>query len=159
VIRTLEGNRPLARVRLWVGGASPDGRPLPSSSTVAEWAGRTGHPTSYALLGAAPGSEGIRFLVPGGDVFVESLAGHGDEVTFGLPDVYKREVEDVLLQQAPFLGWDVLVAAHGRFGSSQMAFRRLATFLLKLNELDLSKVPDDDVWSAWNAAGAAWRES
>ena len=159
MIRTIDRNRPIARIRLWTGGASPDLRPLPSSSTVAEWAGRTGHPTSYALLGAAPGNEGIRFSVPAGKFFVEALAGHGDEVTFGLPDAYKREVEDVLLQQPPSPGWDVLVAAHGRFGSSQMAFRQLATFLLKLYELDLSKVPDDDVWSAWNAAGAAGRES
>jgi len=158
MIRSLSRDRPIARIRLWMAGASPDGPPLPLASTVAEWAGRTGHPTSYGLLGVAPAScSGVRFLLPEGRVFVGALAGRNDEVIFGLPEPYRKEVESVLLGD-PTRGWDVVVAAHGRVGSSQMAFRRLATFVLNLHELDFSNASDEDLWAAWDTAGAIWRD-
>jgi hypothetical protein len=107
----------------------------------------------------APGSRGVSFSLPEGGAFTEALAGQGDEVVFGLPDPYHEEVERILLADPSSRAWDVVVAAHGRFGSSQMAFRRMTTFLLKLDELDLSNAADEDVWAAWNDAGAVWRDT
>jgi hypothetical protein len=73
-----------------------------------------------------------------------SLAGDADEIRFGLPDAYRRAVLTGL--RFPI---ELVVAAHGRTGSSAYVFRRVAALL---SELLAKGVPetDDDLWSLWD---------
>jgi hypothetical protein len=145
----------MAKIRIWIGGESPDGRTFPDSTVVVEWTGQTGHPTSYALLGMAPTTSGNPVSIHTEKMlFADSLAGRADEVVFG--DTGERElavIEEVLNQYGPS-GWVVPIAASGKFGSSPMAFRWVATFLMGLREV-LEKDPaptDESIWSVWDSA-------
>jgi hypothetical protein len=92
--------------------------------------------------------------------FPESLAGASDEVTFDdLNDRWRAVIREVLEQTAR--GWDVVVAAAGKYGSSEMAFRFVAAFigafipsLEEGNELD-----EAEVWAAWDVARASQRRT
>lgn len=145
------------QLRVTTGGDSPDGRKLSQNAVVVEWAGRVGHPTSYALLGLVPRSSGVTFSMSTDRApFPESLAGASDEVTFDdLNDRWRAVIREVLEQTAR--GWDVVVAAAGKYGSSEMAFRFVAAFigafipsLEEGNELD-----EAEVWAAWDVARAS----
>ena len=156
MVRTLQRSAPIGGLRIWTGGDSPNGRDLAAQAVVAEWAGRTGHPTSYAALGGAPTAGGTTVSVETvGPVFLDALAGRTDTVRFGLPDEYRREVEAVLATRECHL--DILVAAHGVVGSSPVAFRRMATFLAILIGEEISHASEELVWDAWDHAGEAWR--
>jgi hypothetical protein len=74
---------------------------------------------------------------------------------FSLPELWRGPVEDVLATYERSI--EVTVAAHGLIGSSPIAFRRMATFLVLLLGLDLSSRSDDAVWDAWGQAGGAYR--
>ena len=152
VARRLQG--PLTTtIRMWVDGESPDGRHLEAGAIVAEWAGRTGHPTSYGLLGIAPASTASRLPSRCRDRLAESLAEEDDAVRFGLPDEYRPATAEALRVQRG--GWEVLVAAHGEIGSSPMAFRRIAEFLLRLSPSGpRGGQPIPPFLSAWEEATA-----
>ena len=156
MMRMLDRGAPMARMRLWAGGEFPYGQTLASEAVVAEWAGRTGHPTSYGLLGLS--RRGVRYPVSApdhGDQFMDALAGCNDTVRFGLPDLYRDAVESVL-QLAGLLDLVVVVAAHGEVGSSQFAFRRLASFVAHVMPTDLGVSSDEEVWAVWDAAAEEW---
>ena len=128
VIRLVHGPGPGSfRLRLWTTPDNPG--PLGPGGLGVEWAGRTGHPTSYALLGGhlAPGGSG-RVDIQGTGRYTESLAGQSDRVEFGLLDEYTEYLSLGLGD-----GVVVTVGAHGYVGSSPMAFlcagRRLAACL------------------------------
>jgi hypothetical protein len=149
----------MTRLRLWTLGDSPDRERLPADVVVAEWTGRLGHPTSYALLGVAPQPTGVTFTASSeGRQFEDSAAERFDVVAFGLPESYRAAVEDELGKDVSS-GWNVVLGAHGQFGSSPMAFRRIASFLSGVAGLDCSKVSDAEIWKAWDGAGAAQRRS
>ena len=153
-VRELERESPLSRLRIWRDGESPDGQTLPTEAVVVEWAGRTGHPTSYALLGIATRNSGIELSIPvGSTTYQDSLAGTTDEVTFGTPTEEQIvTIQDVLLRDDSN-GWNVKVAALGRFGTSQMAFRWVAGFIrvLFIQEVPMDST-DESLWGIWDEA-------
>jgi len=123
---------------------------LPESALVLEWAGRIGHPTSYALL-AAPAPVGLIIEIPTEKrVFAESLAGRGDEVLLG--DLGHEEllaVEGVLETGG---GWHLMVVASGQVGSSPNAFQRVATFLNYFNREvgPVEELSETTIWNLWD---------
>jgi hypothetical protein len=144
----------MARLRLWVNGQGPDGRDLAPSEVVVEWAGRTGHPTSYALLGGLRRADQSTVSTPAeGAVFANALAGRNDTVIFGLPGPY-RDTVALVLGDSPDRIVVVTTAAHGLVGSSQMAFRRVAGFLATLLDLDAVAASDVELWDAWDRSVA-----
>ena len=146
--RTLRCPRPLNALRLWSGEDWPVASPHPDQAIAVEWAGRTGHPTSYALLGAARAGVGVQFY-GGTEPFTDALPGKTDLVAFGLPDEYRAAVEEEL----PGDTYDLLVAAHGTYGSSPMAFRWAARLLRQaLREPTLLLADDEALWRTWAAA-------
>lgn len=114
VIRVVQG--PADRLRLWTPPDNPG--PLGPEGLGVEWAGRAGHPTSYALLGGhlAPDGRG-RVEVQNRGRYKHSLVGRSDRVEFGLLDEYTE-----YLLRGLSGGVVVTVAARGYVGSSAMAF-------------------------------------
>jgi hypothetical protein len=116
------------RWRIW-----GPGELLPGETTahpgriVAEWCGRGGHPTSYALLGGhispAPAIHADRV-----GYFANALPGSNDRVRWGLEfPHYTQAIQDQLATlQTPV---EITVAASGEAGSSPVAFSRLTRFL------------------------------
>jgi len=152
-VRLIERERPLGKLRIWTGGASPDGRRLPPEAVVGEWAGQSGHPSSYALLGVTPAAAGVTFVVPMGAArFRDSLAGSADDVVFGEPGERERQFIEEVLKRDASRGWGVLVAASGRAGSSPMAFRWLAKFLQGVVQLEVDDASAQSLWSRWDEA-------
>src|SRR5688500_12077622 len=82
--RAVRRPRPLTALRLWSEDDWPVAGVHPRRAVAVEWAGQTGHPTSYALLGAVHAQGGDVRPYPGGEAFGGSLAGKTDHVTFGL---------------------------------------------------------------------------
>jgi hypothetical protein len=83
-----------------------------------------------------------------GETFNEALVGPADDVLFGLPAEYRGAVDDVLgsyRHLAPSL------AAHGRAGSSVVAFRAMSIFLRDFTDV-LWSSKDDAIWQAWRIA-------
>jgi hypothetical protein len=149
----VERPTPRARLRIWTNDVGSDGRDLLASEVVVEWAGQSGHPTSYALLGGLRRGDGGTLSAPSaGPPYRSSLAGRADHVTFGLPVSYRDEVATMI--QRSLRPVEVTLAAHGVAGSSRMAFRRVTVFLLNLIELDLVSTSDAELWEAWDGAGA-----
>lgn len=113
-----------------------------------EWAGRTGHPSSYGLLA------GARSTVPGlnvpaeGGRYRQSLARSADEVYWGLPEEYRASVAEVLAEQPTPL--TVTQAAHGLIGSSILVFRCLASMLAQVARGG-TPVDDVDIWHLFDA--------
>ncbi|MCP3976541.1 MAG: hypothetical protein GY720_18795 [bacterium] len=134
-------------LRLWrapswpVGEASLGGR-------AAEWcSGQPGHPTSYALLGVhdGPDTAGHAHV---GEVFNAALIGRADDVLFGLPVEYREAVGDVLAIRRNL---SPSLAAHGRAGSSVVAFRAMTIFVRDLTD-ELWSSNDDALWQTWRLA-------
>ena len=129
------------RLRVWKNADGPAGAAL--GGVAIEWVEQAGHPSSYGLLGGrlsavvhvAPSEEGP---------FELNLAGSGDDIQFGLPDEYRHAVTTGL--HSPI---EIVVAAHGRVGSSDLVFRRLVA---RLSELLARGVPESDV-DLWGALG------
>ena len=128
---------------------------MPQDALVVEWAGRSGHPTSYALLGARPTIAGVTVSLPSTAVaFPESLAGVGDTVFLnGLLDEYFPAFVDVLGEDTE-QGWEVLTAAAGEVGSSINAFRWVARFFTSLHQILESEADpsNESLWTEWDQA-------
>jgi hypothetical protein len=127
------------------------GSKLPEFATV-EWAGRIGHPSSYALLGGRRSDmPGVRVYSSGGS-FRQALAARADDVRWGLPVEYEEAILKLLADTAQPVS--VSRAAHGEVGSSQRTFRAVA---LLLSRILASGLPgdEDEVWKlhdhCWNA--------
>jgi hypothetical protein len=128
------------------------GSQLPSFATV-EWAGRIGHPSSYALLGGTRSDTAGVSVHASGASFKEALAAPTDDVRWGLPSEYEEAIVSLLADQSQ----RVLVsrAAYGVVGSSERAFRAVA---LPLSQILASGLPsaEDAVWKlrdhCWNTA-------
>ena len=150
-VRYLERSTPKVLLRLWIGGRGPDERELADSELVVEWAGRSGHPTSYALIGGVRRGEQSSLAVPaGGPPYAASLVGRADTVTFGLPDSYRSVVIEMIdSAERPI---EVTIAAHGMAGSSAMAFRRLTAFLVNTLDIDVDTAAEDEIWGEWDRA-------
>ena len=122
------------------------GSSLPPFATV-EWAGRVGHPSSYALLGGTRSDQSRVSQFGSGGLFKESLAAPADDVCWGLPPEYEDAILEVLAEQPQ----PVLVgrAAHGAVGSSAKVFRTVALMLSHVLAADL---PGNDaaVWQEWD---------
>jgi hypothetical protein len=147
--RNLERASPSARLRVWTGGRGPGGHDLAVGEVVVEWAGQSGHPSSYALVGCVRrGDQVVLAVATDGPGYPDALAGRADSVAFGLPCEYRAAVGDVLRETGYPV--EVTVAAHGSLGSSRTAFRRVAGFLVALLGLDLAAVPDETIWRAWD---------
>jgi hypothetical protein len=124
--RVVVGEHPSENLRLWTSGDGP-GYLEPDGLGV-EWAGRGGHPSSYALLGGhlvADGQGGFDVHETG--PYVNNLAWPADRVEFAILDAYTTLA-------GPALGGDVVitVAARGYEGSSSMAFMWVAHLLSAL---------------------------
>jgi hypothetical protein len=59
-------------------------------------------------------------------------------VAFGLPAEYRHGVAEVIERSLQPV--EVTLAAHGQAGSSILAFRRVATFLLGVLDLDVGQL-------------------
>jgi hypothetical protein len=149
MVRTLRRSYPRASLRVWTGGRSPSGEETDPAVVIAEWTGQCGHPSSYVLLGATPRGDTTTFSVDrDGAPYPDALAGVADTVRFGLPDEYRSAVEEGFALKMRCA--DVVLAAHGRAGSSPMAFQIMATFIASLADLDPSSCSDDALWQAWD---------
>lgn len=134
-------------MRIYTDGESPDGGQLPAGAVCLEWAGRTGHPSPYGLLGGWRDDTGKVVAPVNGERFKSALTGRNDRVFFGLPQEYRDAVEQV--QRAT--GDVVLpVAAHGELGSSVVVFRWLALALAAT--LTNTRLLSDDAlfWREWD---------
>jgi hypothetical protein len=140
VIREIE--RPGERLRVWDDARGPLGDG--GEGVAVEWAGRVGHPSSYGLLGGRE-SGGAQTDHVESIGYVSSLAGASDAVEFGLPDEYRDAVRDEFGTR-----FEVVVAAHGRIGSSERVFRRLAATVRSL--LAQPATSDADLWALWDSA-------
>jgi hypothetical protein len=153
-VLVLERPNPITQLRIWRGGESPDGQALAADAIVVEWTGRTGHPTSYALLGIVPTDSDFEVSIPASDApYLESLAGGSDQVSFGsLTDEQVVAIRDALGTEHSN-GWNVAVAASGLIGSSQMSFRWVAGFIRLLMTQTVAHGPEDQsIWSIWDQA-------
>ena len=126
------------------------------SWAVVEWAGRVGHPSSYALLRGSRtfGRPGIRmYSRDSGSHFKESLAGPADEVFWGLPPEFEHAVLDIVEAQPQPV--NIGRAAYGVAGSSTHSFRCVALLLCHALTIGLP-TNDEDVWKlfdrCWNEA-------
>lgn len=148
----IERPSPLTKLRIWRGGGSPVETPLPDNAVIVEWAGQLGHPTSYALLGLSPRRPGVAVSLPTDKAKFEiSLADGLDEVTWGeLGDAELDAIREVLGEDQT-LGWEILVAASGRVGSSPAAFRWVARFIRNLYTLDVTEDASlERIWATWD---------
>ncbi|MCP3877271.1 MAG: hypothetical protein GY701_02585 [Sulfitobacter sp.] len=137
-------------IRLWRAPSWPIG-PAPANGFAVEWCGRPGEPTSYALLGLHDGADTAAESCAG-DPFSEALVRGYDQVTFGLPLEYRDAVASVIDGESELRP---CIAAHGRLGSSNVAFWAVGIFLRDLDD-DLWSSPDEVVWTAWlRSFGAA----
>jgi hypothetical protein len=119
---------PGRRWRIW-----GPGELLPPETTahpdriVSEWCGRAGHPTSYALLGGHI-SRAPAVRADGTGYFADALSGNSDRVQWGLESGdYTRTIQAQLEVLAVPI--EITVAASGKIGSSEVAFRRITRFL------------------------------
>ncbi len=134
-------------LRLWRAPSWPVGD-APLGGRAAEWcSGQPGHPTSYALLGVhdGPDTAGHAHV---GEAFNAALIGRADEVLFGLPVEYRGVVDDVLATRRDL---SPSLAAHGRAGSSVVAFRAMTIFVRDFTDEMWSSI-DDVLWQAWRLA-------
>lgn len=126
--------------------------PVLSTLTI-EWAGRIGHPSSYALLRGWRASRADVHVPPGGALFKGSLATSVDEVRWGLPPEFEESVLDVLMTRPQPVR--VGGAAHGLVGSSAQAFRCVALMLCHMLTVGVPH-DDEDIWRlfdrGWNEA-------
>lgn len=152
VIRTALRNPPatVPVLRVWSAPDWPTGA-APAGGLAVEWASQVGHPTSYALLGGYRRDVATLEVESTGPEFDGSLAGRADVVEFGLPDEYRDAVSETLAALGEKAA--VTIAAHGRFGSSVMAFRLVAAFLASL--MTTPDLEDAELWEIW--AGSARR--
>jgi hypothetical protein len=139
---TLRRNRPGEALRVWTGEGGP--LSLPPGSLGVEWAGRLGHPSSYALLGGslAPQPEAHH----GSETLNKTLAGRHDRIHSGFVEEYREAVEAASQGRL-----HVTAAAHGEIGSSPAAFARVATLLCNLLEEGVPN-SDDALWQRWEAS-------
>lgn len=145
--RLLDRASPWERMRIYTDGESPHGAQLPAGAVCLEWAGRTGHPSSYGLLGGWRDGTGAMLAPTDGEPFKSALAGNNDNVFFGLPAQYRDAVEQVQRTQSDIV---FAVAAHGLVGSSEWVFRRLARALAA--GLSDARLLSDDAafWQEWD---------
>ncbi len=147
--RVLVREQPMMWLRV-VLGPTAGGSAVPSFATVA-WAGRVGHPSSYALL------TGTRSEVPGVTLFDtggrhrDPLVRRLDKVRWGLLPEYEQAVAAVLRSEPqPVL---VTHAAHAEIGSSQVAFEGVTRLLCRILAGGL---PDDDD-EVWRLRDRCWQ--
>lgn len=145
------------------GSAAASGTGSTARTLIMEVAARSGHPSSYGLLGVAfePGGDQLRLSVPwsgaDGSPWAQSLAGRVDDVRLGLPRKYAAVVLEVLTAEStgrfPPGSIRVVRAAHGLVGSSEVFFRwltRAMVHLLTLDDLDLGgEAGEEKIRSAW----------
>ena len=144
MLRELDGPLGRERLRVWTAPDGPGGAPTPTDGLCVEWAGRVGHPSSYALLGGrlADGNAGqVRMDWTGR--YRGSLAGAADVVEFGLPEEYQ-----VAVGRGVAGAVQVTLAAHGQVGSSPVVFARVGR-LLAMFLHDGVPAEDAGVWRAW----------
>jgi hypothetical protein len=111
-----------------------------------EWLGRGGHPSSYALLGGHVLNDGRGgFDIELAGPYVDSLARQLDDVEFGLPQEYLEGASRGLGS-----GVVITIAAHGRIGSSSVAFERVGRFL-SASLRDGLPARDADVLDLWGS--------
>jgi hypothetical protein len=148
VVRVLRHSTPIEVLRIWRGEPAPDGRELAASEIAIEWAGRVGHPTSYALLGGVRRGDASRLSTStSGSDYPDAIAGRNDRVAFGLPE-YAHEAVRSVIEEVPF-PVEVTLAAHGEVGSSPMAFRWIAALLVALLDLDFDSLSDGEIFDSW----------
>lgn len=145
------------RLRIWGRGEFlPGEATAPADRVVVEWAGRTGHASSYGLLGAtAPdGPMETRIeIAHEGAPFDGSLAGANDHVVFGLLDDYRAAIRAASsVFTFPMI---VQVAAHGAIGSSELVFERLTDLLAPLVYCSDQERTDNIVGLWWERAWTA----
>jgi hypothetical protein len=139
----VEAARDGERLRLWNCADGPAGED--ADGLTVEYAGRVGHPSSYGLLGGRRSTVASLHPLASGR-YESSLAGDSDDVEFGLPNEYKPAVAAGLHRRV-----EIVIAAHGRVGSSESVFRRLAATLSDL--LDSDDVPTEaDLWASWDSS-------
>lgn len=142
---------PSGRWRIW-----GPGELLPGETTahpgriVAEWCGRAGHPTSYALPGGHI-SPAPAVHADGAGYFADALPGTNDRVRRGLEFAgYTQVIHDQLAtQQTPI---EITVAASGEIGSSQIAFGWLTRFLSSLLQAPEVITTDAALRKLWELA-------
>lgn len=150
VERVLVRDRPLMLLRVELGPCAR-GSAVPAHATV-EWAGRVGHPSSYALLtGTRSGTAGIA-LLDSGDTYRSPLVRRGDNLRWGLPAEYETAVADVLEHEPQAVV--VSHAGHGQIGSSQIAFRGVARLLCRVLAGGL---PSEDE-AVWRLRDRCWQD-
>lgn len=145
------------RLRIWGRRELlPGETTAPAERVVAEWAGRTGHPSSYGLLGAtAPNGpmETSIDIAQEGAPFDASLAGANDQVVSGLLDDYRAAIRAASsVFTFPMI---VQVAAHGAIGSSELVFERLTDLVAPLVWCSDNERTDDIVGLWWERAWTA----
>jgi hypothetical protein len=130
---------------------------LLNSGATVEWAGRIGHPSSYALLGGNRFSaEGVKVFSTG-SLYKEALAASVEEIRWGLPPEYEEAVMEVLMAQPqPVV---VSKSAYGEVSSSVQSFRTIALMLCQILSVGLPEA-EDDVWKLFdrcrNEAGGGY---
>jgi hypothetical protein len=119
---------------------------------IAEWCGRPGHPTSYALLG---GHLSLKAAVhaDGAGYFADALPGGSDRVRWGLEFAgYTRTIQDQLASLPTPV--EITVAASGEIGSSEVAFSWLTRFLGCLLQAPGLIANDAALRELWDVAAA-----
>ncbi len=139
-------------LRIWTTPGVHSGSDLPATATV-EWAGRTGHPSSYGLLGGARSSAPRISVFPSGAKFRGSLARSSDEVRWGLPAEYEAAIAEAMEDQPQAVV--VSQVAHGRIGSSMYVFRCLTVLLCRLLA---GGVPNEDA-EVWKLRDRCWADN
>lgn len=126
---------------------------LNHSLVTIEWAGRTGHPSSYGLLSGTEAETCRVEVAAERGRFRDALAPSShDEVFWGLPAEYESAVVSVLHEaQPPLL---VAGAAHGLVGSSQHVFAALTRLLRRLL---VDGIPADED-ALWQLRDACWTD-
>ncbi len=145
------------RLRIYSSGQLLTGETgAPTDRIIVEWAGHTGHPSSYGLLGATPTDSPTHAdlaLDHEEREFPQSLAGTADQVSFGLLNEYWPAIASATsVSNFPIT---VRVAAHAQIGSSPIVFRRLANLLAPLVYSTNAERTDSLVRLLWEGAWTA----
>jgi hypothetical protein len=138
-------------LRIWASCGVRRDSLLPLNLTV-EWAGRSGHPSSYGLLTGRLSARPSIAAPDAGVAYPDSLAGAADDVRWGLPAEYRRAVAEAVAGLAEPLR--ITDAAHGLAGSSPYVFRVLTGLLGRMLATGVP-VDDDEIWRLHDASARA----